>query len=72
MISLILDVHILLRKAEEQIFKAYEDKRFLIDNNSYATNIDVLSEYLKFNKISEKSKLQPAGLTFSENISSML
>ena len=72
MISLVLDVHILLRDAEEQIFKAYEDKKFLIDNNSYATNIDVLSEYLKFNKIYEKSKLQPAGLTFSENISSML
>ena len=68
MASIVLDTQILLKKAEEEIFNAYDDKKFLIDKNSFATNIDVLHEYFNSNRRSEKAKLQPAWLTPSENI----
>ena len=68
MASIVLDTQILLKKAEEEIFNAYDDKKFLIDKNSLATNIDVLHEYFNSNRRSEKAKLQPAWLTPSENI----
>ena len=72
MITLILESHTLLKKAENQLFKAYDDQKFLIDDNSFATNIDVLSEYLKYDKISDKAKIQPSLLSITESISSVL
>ena len=71
MASLILDVHGLLKKVEEEIFKENDSYKFLIDKNSSVTNIDVLREYFYSNKISEKAKLQPAWLTTSESIENM-
>ena len=71
MAALVLDVHILLRKAEEEIFNQYNDKKFLVDNNSYATNIDIFDEYFKSSRISEKAVLQPAWLTIKESISNV-
>lgn len=68
MASLVLDSHILLEKAEEKIFNANDSNKFLIDKTSSITNIDVLKEYFKINKISEKAKLQPAWLKASESI----
>ena len=71
MASLILDVHGLLKKVEEEIFKENDSYKFLIDKNSSVTNIDVLREYFYSNRISEKAKLQPAWLTTSESIENM-
>jgi len=68
MASIVLDAQILLKKAEEEIFNAYDNQKFLIDKNSFATNIDVLNEYFNSNRRLEKAKLQPAWLTPSENI----
>ena len=60
MASLILDSHILLERAENEIFAANEQNKFLIDQNSFVTNIDVLREYFNFNKVSEEAIVQPA------------
>jgi hypothetical protein len=60
MAALVLDAHILVRDAEEKIIEAYNSKNFLIDQNSSITNIDMLSEYFNYNRISEKAVLQPA------------
>jgi len=68
MASIVLDAQILLKKAEEEIFNAYDNQKFLIDKNSFATNIDVLNEYFNSNRRLEKAKLQPVGLTASENM----
>lgn len=71
MAAIVLDVHALLSKAETQIFKTYESQKFLIDKNSSITNIEALSDFFKLNRISEKAKLQPAGLTTTESIVNM-
>jgi len=72
MAALVLDAHILLRDAEEKIIEAYNSKNFLIDQNSSITNIDMLSEYFNYNRISEKAVLQPAWLTTKESVSSVM
>lgn len=72
MAALVLDAHLLLRKTEEEIFNNYDSKKFFIDENSSATNIDVLREYLHSDKVSEKAVFQPAWLTLSENVANAL
>ena len=72
MAALVLDAHILVRDAEEKIIEAYNSKNFLIDQNSSITNIDMLSEYFNYNRISEKAVLQPAWLTTKESMSSVM
>ena len=72
MASLVLDSHRLVSHAEEKIFKAYDDQKFLIDKNSSITNIDVISENFNFNRISEKALFQPSGLTTTESIYNIL
>ena len=72
MAALVLDAHILLRDAEEKIIEAYNSKNFLIDQNSSITNIDMLSEYFNYSRISEKAVLQPAWLTTKESVSSVM
>jgi len=72
MASVVLDAHSLVKHAEEEIFKTYDSKKFLIDRNSCATNIDVLSEYFDFVRLSEKSKFQPAWLKPTETFTNML
>ena len=68
MASLVLESHVLLKKAEEQIFNADADKKFLIDKNSSVTNIDALKSYFDYSRIAEKSKMQPELLTTTENV----
>ena len=72
MASLVLDAHDLLKRAEQEILNANIDKRFLIDKNSSVTNIDVLQDYFKYTRISDKSKLRPELLTVTENVAGMM
>ena len=72
MAMMVLEAHSLMKKVENEIFEANKDKKFLVDENSSVSNIDVLSEYFYSNKISEKAKLQPSGLNTSESISNIL
>ena len=69
---MVLEAHVLIRNVEKEIFEAKKDQSFLIDKNSALSNIDILSEYFHLNRISEKAKLQPTGLKFSENVFNML
>ena len=71
MASLILDAHVLVENAEDQILKVSDSKKFMIDDNSSNTNIDVFSEYFKSKRISEKAKLDPTSLTVAENVSNI-
>lgn len=68
MSSLVLDSHALLEKAEDEIFKANEQNKFLISSNTAVTNIDVLREYFSSNRISEKKILNATGLDTHESI----
>lgn len=72
MASLVLDAHNLVSHAEDKIFKAYDDQKFLIDKNSSITNIDVIHENFNSNRITEKALFQPSGLTTRESIDNML
>lgn len=72
MAMMVLEAHSLMKKVENEIFEANKDQKFLVDENSSVSNIDVLSEYFYSNRISEKAKLQPSGLKTSESISNML
>ena len=72
MATLVLEAHSIVHKAEEKIFKAYDDQKFLIDKNSTITNIDVIAECFHFNKISEKALFQPSGLNTTESMYNML
>ncbi|MBR4634031.1 hypothetical protein IKO50_03630 [bacterium] len=60
MAALVSDAHVLLEEAEKQVFDANEQNKFLINENSIVTNIDVLKEYYNYSMISEKAKLQTA------------
>lgn len=71
MSSLVLDSHILVKNAEDEIFKTSEQNKFLIDSNSAVTNIDVLREYFNSNRISEKKILSPTWLDTNESIVSI-
>lgn len=72
MAALVLDVHSLLWKLEKEIFEAYDDKKFLINNNSSVTNIDIISENYTASKIQDKSLFQPNWLTTRESIDNMV
>lgn len=72
MAALVLDVHSLLWKLEKEIFEAYDDKKFLINNNSSVTNIDIISENYRASKIQDKSLFQPNWLTTRESIDNMV
>ena len=72
MAFLVLDAHSLIKKAEEQLFAAYNSQKFLIDKNSSVTNIDVISDSFDTSRINEKAVFQPAWLTTSESMLNML
>lgn len=72
MAALVMDTHILLQDAEKQIFAANDQNKFLINENSIVTNIDVLKEYYNYSMISEKAKLQTAWMSTNEMIASTL
>ena len=54
---LILDANHLAKKVEKDIFEANKDKTFLINENSSISNIDLLSEYFRINRILDESTL---------------
>ena len=72
MAALVIDAQVLLEEAEKQIFAANEQNKFLINENSVVTNIDVLQEYLDYSMISEKAKLQTAWMSTNEMIANTL
>lgn len=72
MAALVSDAHVLLEEAEKQIFDANEQNKFLINENSIVTNIDVLKEYYNYSMISEKAKLQTAWMNTNEMIANTL
>ena len=72
MASLVLDAHVLVRNAEEQIFDAYKDKKFLVDERSSVTNIDVMSEYYKLSRAKDKTTFMPKALTTTETVYGVL
>ena len=72
MAALVIDAQVLLEEAEKQIFAANEQNKFLINENSVVTNIDVLQEYLDYSMVSEKTKLQSAWLSTNEMVVSTL
>ena len=71
MASLILDSHVLVEKAENEIFNANEQNKFLIDKNSSITNIDILREYFSSKRIAEKKVLGSDSLNTCEAITSI-
>ena len=72
MASLVLDVQPLIKNAEKQVIDANASHEFLVNNNSIASNIDVLNEYFSQNRLSYRAKFQPSGLKPTENIANML
>ncbi len=72
MATLVMDAHVLLEDAEKQIFEANEQNKFLVNENSVVTNIDVLKEYFNYSMISEKAKLQSSSLNTTEMVSNTL
>ena len=72
MAELVFEAHMLIKKAEEQIFNAQWAQKFFIGQNSAVTNVDVISELFILDKASEKSLFKPQLLTPAENIYSRL
>jgi hypothetical protein len=54
MATLVFEAHELVKTAEDEIFKAYDSQKFLIDKNSSITNVDVISDLFDSKRISEK------------------
>ena len=72
MANIVLDSNLLVKRIEERVISAYKDSWFFIDKNSFVSNIDVLKEYFYANRVSEKSKFQPASLKPTESIYNVL
>ena len=72
MASLVVESHKLVQEAENEIFKAYQNEKFLIDDNSCVTNLDIISEIFNSKKIKETAKLWPSRLSTNENIENLL
>jgi len=72
MASLVLDVQPLIKNAEKQVIDANASHEFLVNDNSVASNIDVLNEYFSQNRLSYRAKFQPSGLKPTENIANIL
>lgn len=72
MANLVLESHVLVKKAENKILDTYKDQWFLISENSAVTNIDLISQLFYYNRVSEKGAFMPKMLTASENISKIL
>ena len=72
MASLVFDSHKLVKNAEDEIFKAYDSEKFLVDKNSSVTNIDVISDLFESKRISETATLQATNLTPGESVLNVL
>ena len=69
MANLVLEAHVLVKRAEEKILDKYKDQWFLISSNSSITNIDLISQLFYYNRVSEKGAFAPKMLSATENIS---
>jgi hypothetical protein len=58
MAQLLLEAQSHINKAEDAVFAALDDKKFLIDRNSVITNIDVISQYATLIRAEEKFVLK--------------
>ncbi|MDR0859815.1 MAG: hypothetical protein LBO09_02275 [Candidatus Peribacteria bacterium] len=67
MVQLLLDAQSHIAKAEDAVFLALDDKKFLIDRNSVVTNIDVITQYAELMRSEEKYVLKKP-LTLTENL----
>jgi hypothetical protein len=72
MAALVFSAHELIKNAEDEIFKAYDSQKFLIDKNSSVTNVDVISDLFESKRISEKGALQASSLTPAESALNIL
>lgn len=72
MANLVLESHVLLKKAEDKILDTYKDQWFFITDNSSITNIDLISQLFYYNKVHDKGRFSPKMLTATENISKAL
>lgn len=68
MAEVIFDAQDLVWRLEEQIFQALDDKKFLIDRNSYITNIDVIKECFKIKSAKDKTTFDPTKMWLEESI----
>lgn len=68
MASLVFDTQNLLWKLQTTLFAALWDNKFLIDRNSYVTNIDVISECFLLEKAKDKAVFQSKWMTPSESM----
>jgi Rad3-related DNA helicase len=58
MAQLLLEVQSHINKAEDEVLRALDDKKFLIDRNSVVTNIDVIFQYAALIRAEEKAVLK--------------
>ena len=72
MASLILETHSFIGEIKNRVFEKNDSQKFLIDQNSSVTNIDVLSDILELNMVKEKWTILPNDLTFMESIENMI
>lgn len=72
MANLVLESHVLVKKAEEKILNTYKDQWFLISENTSITNIDLISQLFYYNRVSEKGKFDSKMLSTTEKISNFL
>lgn len=72
MATLVFEAHELVKTAEDEIFKAYDSQKFLIDKNSSVTNVDVISDLFDSKRISEKWALKASSLSTSESILNLM
>ena len=72
MAALVFEAHQLVKTAEDEIFKAYDNQKFPVDKNSSVTNIDVINDLFDSKRISEKGSLQTSSLTPGESVLNIL
>ena len=72
MATLVLETHHLLKQAENEIFEANIENKFLVNRNSSVTNIDILKEYFSSSSVMERAKLLPSSLTTTDLITSSI
>lgn len=72
MASLVMDSHVLTKKAEDKIFETYADQWFVVSDNTSITNIDLISQLYYYNRVTEKAVFMPKMLTASESVTKVL
>lgn len=68
MATLVFDAQNQIGKAEEIIFKSLDSQKFIIADNSYINNIDVLVECHNISKASDKATFMPNAMSATESV----